>query len=253
MDERALLWEAWATSLDNPDWAESVRNELDFLTPVSARDMLSQLLSRGPNLYGAWQQWREAVRQQQSPETVERLFEQGRHYLNPAPDFAAHWQRVRQHAHHFRSRNVYIQVDASLLRSPQPRLSGLTYLKQTYGLTGLINLREESEESRQLCEQAGVSYTWIAVEDEQTPKLPQVEQFLEATRHGVNLVHCFAGQGRTGLFVAAYRTSKGIPLEEAIARTDAEVFSRGMRDGQRQWLRENWPGWPSSHPTSAMF
>lgn len=238
-EERARLWEAWATTLDEPEWAERMRNELDFLTPTSARDLLLQLLSRGPNLYGAWQDWREAVRQEHPPESVERLFTEGRRYLTPDPNFAAHWKRVQRSAHHFRSRNVYIQVDANLLRSPQPRLSGLNYLKEHYGLTGVINLREESQESQGLCEQAGLNYTWIAVEDEQTPQLSQVHQFLEASKSGISLVHCFAGQGRTGLFVAAYRASQGMPLEEAIALTDAEIFSRGMREGQRRWLREN--------------
>lgn len=238
-EERARLWEAWATTLDNPEWADKMRNELDFLTLSSARDLLLQLLSRGPNLYSAWQDWRESMRQELPAEAVERLFREGHHYLNPDPDFAIHWKRVQQNAQHFRSRNVYVQVDPKLIRSPQPRLSGLTYLKDHYGLTGVVNLREESQESRDLCEQAGLDYTWIAVEDEQTPQMPQVHRFLEASRNGINLVHCFAGQGRTGLFVAAYRAAKGMPLEEAIARTDAEIFSRGMREGQRQWLRQN--------------
>lgn len=238
-EERARLWEAWAISLDDPEWANGVRSELDFLTPTSARDRLLQLLSRGPNLYAAWHDWREAVRQQHPPEAAERLFEEGQRYLNPDPDFAAHWKRVQQHARHFRSRNAYVQVDTQLLRSPQPRLSGLTYLKETYGLTGVINLREESQESQELCRQLGLNYSWIAVEDEQTPQLGQVHQFLQVARGGVNLVHCYAGQGRTGLFVAAYRTEKGQPLEQAIALSDGEIFSRGMREGQRQWLREN--------------
>lgn len=241
-EERARLWEAWATTLDEPLWADQLRHELDFLSPTSARDLLLQLLSRGPLLYGAWQDWRDSIRKEQEPAATQRLFAQGRLYLNPDPQFAEHWQRVRENARHFRSRNTYVQVDANLLQSPQPRMSGLAYLQERYGLSGVINLREESQESKEFCLQLGLDYHWIAVEDMQTPQLHQVQHFLEISKLGVHLVHCFAGQGRTGLFVAAYRASRGMPLEQAISCTDSEIFSRGMRDSQRQWLLQNLEG-----------
>jgi protein tyrosine phosphatase (PTP) superfamily phosphohydrolase (DUF442 family) len=236
-EERALLWEAWAISLDDPGWAANLRQELDFLTPSSARDLLLQLLSRGPHLHGAWSEWREALRQDLPAEAVEALFARGRALLEPDPDFAAYWQRVSQTAGRFRSRGAYVRVAEQLFRSPQPRLSGLSYLKETYGLTGVINLREESEESRELCQQLGLSYRWLPVPDMQTPQEAQVDEFLECTREGIQLVHCFAGQGRTGLFVACFRMARGVPPEEAIRLSDAEIFSRGMRQGQREWVR----------------
>ena len=237
-EQRSVLWEAWATTLDNAEWAAQMRDELDFLSVGSARDLLLQLLSRGPSLFGPWAQWREALR---GPAQDEDLLERGKLFLNPDPEFAAHWGRVQQMARHFRSRNAHVQVDARLLRSPQPRLSGLRYLKETYALTGLINLREESQESQQLCQELELDYHWIPVEDMKTPQPEQVKQFLGISQMGVNLIHCEAGQGRTGLFVAAYRLAAGWALDEAIARTDAEIFSRGMRPGQRLWLRQHNP------------
>ena len=237
-DQRTVLWEAWATSLDNAEWAAQMRDELDFLSVGSARDRLLQLLSRGPGLYGPWSDWREALG---GPAQDDGVLERGKLFLNPDPEFAAHWGRVQEMACHFRSRNAYVQVDERLLRSPQPRLSGLRYLKETYALTGLVNLREESQESQQLCQELKLDYHWIPVEDMKTPQPEQVKHFLAITQEGVNLVHCEAGQGRTGLFVAAYRLAAGWELEAAIARTDAELFSRGMRPGQRLWLREHNP------------
>ena len=237
LSEPQVLWEAWATTLDNAEWAARVRDELDFLSVSSARDRLLQLLSRGPSLFGLWAEWREELR---GPAQDVGLLERGQLFLNPDPEFAAHWGRVQQMARHFRSRNAYVQVDAHLLRSPQPRLSGLSYLKDRYALTGLVNLREESQESEQLCRRLELDYHWIPVEDMKTPQPEQVERFLTISQQGVNLVHCEAGQGRTGLFVAAYRIAAGWATEEAIGRTDAEIFSRGMRPGQREWLRQRY-------------
>lgn len=235
LEQRSDLWEAWATTLDNAEWADQVRDELEFLSAGSARDRLLQLLSRGPSLFGPWSEWRESLRDATAEEEV---LERGKLFLHPDPEFAAHWERVQQLARHFRSRNAYVQVDTRLLRSPQPRLTGLRYLKETYALTGLVNLREESQESQDLCRELDLDYHWIPVEDMKTPQAEQVKHFLAISQQGVNLVHCEAGQGRTGVFVAAYRIAAGWALEDAIARTDAEIFSRGMRPGQREWLRQ---------------
>ena len=233
------VMEAWALALDHPQWAERVREEFEFLTPSSDRDRLLHQLGGGPNLRGLWQQLRDDLRPiSMDPTRVARLLQLGLDYLSPPAEFAAHWKNVQHHAPKYRSRAAHVAVNPALLRSPQPRLEALQHLRQNFSLSGLVNLRQESEESQALCRQVGLDYHWIPVEDMSVPTLDQVEQFLRLVERGVHLVHCWAGQGRTGLFVACYRIFHGWDVEEAIARTDQEIFSRGMRPGQRDWLRQ---------------
>lgn len=232
------MWEAWALALDHPEWADAVRSELEFLGPDSARDLLLYRLGQGPRLYGRWQQLREELRPPQLESArASQLLAEGLELLTPPADFVRHWADVQQYSGHYRSRACHVKVDHGLLRSPQPRLSALLHLKDTYGLTGLVNLREESEESAAMCQEAGIGYHWIPVPDMAVPSVDQVHYFLRLVRTGVHLVHCWAGQGRTGLFVACYRLLLGYSVDEAIARTDREIYSRGMRPGQRDWVR----------------
>ncbi len=129
------------------------------------------------------------------------------------------------------------QVDALLYRSPQPREGDLTELAD---LKLVVNLREESDQSQLLCEKLGLDYHCIPVPDQGTPAFDQVLEFLQVVeKRGPALVHCWAGRGRTGLFVACWRLWSGVELEEAIALSDAEALSRGMRDSQRDWVRAN--------------
>ena len=84
----------------------------------------------------------------------------------------------------------------------------------------------------------GLDYVWLPVVDMGVPERAQVAEFLELFGQPmVSLVHCYAGQGRTGLFVACYRIHRGMEVEAAIACTDSEAHSRGMRPLQRDWVR----------------
>lgn len=131
------------------------------------------------------------------------------------------------------------QVDDRLYRSPQPSLADLAALKEE-GLKLVVNLRQESEQSAEHCRELGLDYQLIAVPDQDVPRLEQVVDFLRQVHsRGPALVHCWAGRGRTGIFVACYRLSRGIELEEAISVSDREALSRGMREHQRQWVRAN--------------
>lgn len=136
------------------------------------------------------------------------------------------------------------KVDAWLYRSPQPREGDLVELLPM-GVKLVVNLREEmlqagdSKES-DLCLRLGLDYHCIPVTDQQTPAFEQVLEFLQVVEaRGPALVHCWAGRGRTGLFVACYRLWRGVELEEAIRLSDEEALSRGMRDTQRDWVRAN--------------
>lgn len=127
---------------------------------------------------------------------------------------------------------------AGLFRSPQPSLEHLHHLKEQ-GLRGVVNLREESDESRWYCERAGLAYHHIAVGDWTVPTDEQVERFLalmEDPAHTPLLVHCWGGVGRTGLFVSCWRIHKGMRVEDAIRLSDMETPHMGMNHLQREWL-----------------
>lgn len=129
------------------------------------------------------------------------------------------------------------QVDGLLYRSPQPGQNDLEEARGR-GVRLVVNLREESTASEELCRKLGLDYHFLPVPDQSTPRLEQVREFLEVVQaRGPALVHCWAGRGRTGLFVACYRVWRGVEAEEAIRLSDAEALSRGMRDVQRDFVR----------------
>lgn len=113
-----------------------------------------------------------------------------------------------------------LQVSPHLWRSCQPRLE---HLQSFEGLGGVLNLRAESELSRDLCSQLGLTYHHLPVVDDEAPTADQVQRFLELTRTGRWLVHCMAGRGRTGTFVACYRIAQGVTVAEALRLTESEV------------------------------
>ncbi len=136
------------------------------------------------------------------------------------------------------------KVDAWLYRSAQPRENDLAEVL-SMGVKLVVNLREETPQGvdspeSQMCVKLGLDYHRIPVTDQQTPAFEQVLEFIEVVEaRGPALVHCWAGRGRTGLFVACYRLWRGVDLEEAIRISDGEAVSRGMRDTQRDWVRAN--------------
>ncbi|MCE7869404.1 hypothetical protein DYH09_03395 [bacterium CPR1] len=136
------------------------------------------------------------------------------------------------------------KVDDWLYRSPQPSLADLTALREQ-GLKLVVNLRQESEQSAEHCRELSLDYHFLSVPDQCVPQVGQVLDFLRQVQaRGPALVHCWAGQGRTGVFVACYRLARGIELEEAVALSDREAVTRGMREHQREWVRQVAPSIP---------
>lgn len=109
-------------------------------------------------------------------------------------------------------------------------------------MTGVINLREESEESEVICRRLGLSYDYFPVPDWTAPHPRQVEAFLALLEERPDqcfLVHCAAGIGRTGVMVSCYRVRQGwMSPEEALERTDEEAPRARMVDVQRQFVLE---------------
>lgn len=219
---RQQLQQAWAFALEHPEWADMLRSELEFLGQES---LLSRLA------HGSGEAWHQLARHLRSGRhTLEEARAQALTYLSPPPEFVEAWQRRQRYQ--FTPRPL--KVDRWLYRFRQPKAESLE------GMQRVVNLRQESELSQELCQPLGLEYHWLPVPDMQTPHLDQVLTFLGLfVQPQVTLVHCFAGQGRTGLFVACYRIWRGLAVEQAIALTDREIGSRGMREHQREWVREH--------------
>lgn len=127
-----------------------------------------------------------------------------------------------------------IRVGDGLYRSCQPRAEHLLELKEQVGLVRVVNLRQECEASKALCQELGLEYHYMSVVDHGVPELEQVERFLALLDHEPTLVHCHAGRGRTGIFVACFRIRAGLTAAEALAKTEGEV--QPIRPTQRAWV-----------------
>lgn len=125
------------------------------------------------------------------------------------------------------------RVDAQLIRGSRPD-GREAELATQFSLRGMVNLCAEGEDDKPV---EGVTRLRLYVFDNTAPLEAQVEQFiLFVDQHAPVYVHCEAGQGRTGVFVACYRMRRdGWSLEQALA----EAKAKGLQlDCQENFLRQ---------------
>lgn len=135
----------------------------------------------------------------------------------------------------------WIAVSYELIRGPQPTLEDLLYLKDKARLKSVVNLRSESEESRDLAFQAGLTYNYIPVYDGGIPKARHVDYFLKLYGDLKNLpmlVHCLGGVGRTGTFVSIYRIVNGMASGDAISLSHKEVTYMKLTAEQQVFIKD---------------
>ncbi|MFT5679601.1 MAG: atypical dual specificity phosphatase [Myxococcota bacterium] len=110
-------------------------------------------------------------------------------------------------------------IDDVLAGMPQPSQAELSWASEE-GMTVLVSLTESGTDP-DLAAAVGIEVVHIPVPDMTAPDLHQLQRFVTtagpAMRRGESVgVHCLAGKGRTGTFLAAWFIWEGMTASEAI-------------------------------------
>lgn len=126
----------------------------------------------------------------------------------------------------------------ALMRSGQPRLRDLEYIRTTYGLKTIIAARggvrhplrgRWFQDQRRWCAANQVRFEHVPLTDHDTPPDEFFGRVLEIYRDRTNypiLVHCEQGFHRTGVLCAAYRVAVNRwPLDRALEEMHRRGYS----------------------------
>ena len=131
------------------------------------------------------------------------------------------------------------QVSERLFRGGQPRVGGITKLREL-GINTVINLRGTSARTKAEAEEVralGLSYFNIALPNwgrPQDSRVARIFEVINAPENGRVFIHCKDGVDRTGMIIAIHRmTNERWSTDQALA----EAERNGMRRTQF-WMRD---------------
>ncbi|HUW81756.1 MAG TPA: dual specificity protein phosphatase family protein [Phycisphaerae bacterium] len=136
-------------------------------------------------------------------------------------------------------KNFGVLRRAVLYRSAQPSAHQVAVLSGRYGIKTIVNLRPTSEDAdqgwyeseRQAAQRFGIRMVDLPVRAGCIPTDQDVTRFLALCRDSENhpiLLHCEAGQARTGYLAAIWRMEfDGMDVEDAIGEMQQYRFRPG--------------------------
>jgi tyrosine-protein phosphatase SIW14 len=147
------------------------------------------------------------------------------------------------------------KVSAALLRGAQPSAQGLAELKKL-GVTTIVDLRGNNGPvvwERAQAEALGMRFINIPVRGWSPPGNAQVAQFLKLFQQDPAqkiFVHCYYGEDRTGVMVAAYRiTQQNWTADQAVA----EMYSFGFHHHLYRTMKSYIRNFPATYRDDPIF
>ena len=148
------------------------------------------------------------------------------------------------------------KVSDVLFRGAQPSAQGLAELKKL-GITTIVDLRGNRGPvafERRQAETLGMRFIDIPVLGWSTPSNEQVAQFLKLFKDDPQqkiFVHCYYGEDRSGVMVAAYRIAQqNWTADQAVAEMYSFGFHYHLYPGMKSYVRE-FPGQFATDPIFA--
>jgi tyrosine-protein phosphatase SIW14 len=146
------------------------------------------------------------------------------------------------------------KISEVLFRGAQPSAQGLAELKKL-GVTTVVDLRGNRGPmlgERAVAEQLGMSFVSIPVRGMSPPSHAQVAQFLQLFQdtHQKIFVHCYLGEDRTGVMVAAYRIAEQHwTADQAAREMNSFGFHRHLYRGMRAYIQT----FPTNYAKNSAF